>query len=186
MSRLAVRSWFLPGVLSAAAALLSACASGGSTGGGGAYVGGTVGLECAPFARALTGVQLRGDAYAWWDGAAGHYDRSSQPASGSVLVLRRDDRLPYGHVAVVSRVLSGRQILVTQANWVHHRVTEDQPVVDVSEANDWTLVRLWWPPSGGMGSHEYPAYGFIRPDHALSHDEIAATTPRAIRVAQGD
>jgi hypothetical protein len=173
-------------VLLAAGLFLSACAGGGSTGGGGAYVGGNVGLECAPFARALTGVQLRGDAYAWWDGAAGRYDRTARPATGSVLVFRRDERLPYGHVAVVSRVLSARQIVVTQANWVHHRVTEDQPVVDVSAANDWTLVRVWWPPAGQMGSHEYPAYGFIRPDRALSHDEIASATPRAIRLAEGD
>lgn len=182
----AIRSWGLPGVLLGAALLLSGCASGGATGGGGNYVGGTVGLECAPFARALTGVQLSGAAYSWWDGAAGRYDRSARPASGSVLVLRQEPRLPYGHVAVVSRVLSSRQIMVTQANWVHHRVTVDQPVVDVSEANDWSLVRVWWPPSGQMGSHEYPAYGFIRPDRGLSHDEITAGTPRAIRIAEGE
>jgi len=184
MPRLAVRSWGWTGALLVAALGLSACASGGPTGGG--YVGGAVGLECAPFARALTGVALRGAAYAWWDGAAGRYDRESRPSTGAILVLRRDDRLPYGHVAVVSRVVSGRQILVTQANWVHHRVTEDQPVVDVSAANDWTEVRVWWPPAGQMGSHEYPAYGFIRPDRELSHDEIAANTPRAIRMAGGD
>jgi hypothetical protein len=174
------------GLLLAALLLLSACAGGGATGGGGDYVGGTVGLECAPFARALSGVQLRGQAYTWWDGAAGHYERSSQPSTGAVLVLRRDDRLPYGHVAVVSRVLSGRQILVTQANWVHHRVTTDQPVLDVSRGNDWTEVRVWWPPAGQMGSHAYPAYGFIRPERALSHDELISGTPRAIRVAGGD
>jgi hypothetical protein len=186
MPRRAIRSWGLPGVLLGTALALSACASGGSTGGGGAYVGGTVGLECAPFARALTGVALRGDAYAWWDGAAGRYDRTSRPSTGDVLVLRQDDRLPYGHVAVVSRVLSGRQILVTQANWVHHRVTEDQPVVDVSQANDWSVVRVWWPPSSQLGTHEYPAYGFIRPEHEQSHEEIASNTPRAIRLAAGD
>jgi hypothetical protein len=186
MSRLVVRSCAFPAALLGAGLVLSACASGGPTGGGGNYVGGTVGLECAPFARALTGVALRGDAYAWWDGAAGRYQRASQPSTGAVLVLRQDDRLPYGHVAVVSRVFSGREILVTQANWVHHRVTEDQPVVDVSDANDWTLVRLWWPPSGQMGSHAYPAYGFIRPERPLSHDEIASDTPRAIRVAEGE
>jgi CHAP domain len=185
MQRRAVR---LRGLRAAAvvALLLSACASGGPTGGGGAYVGGDVGLECAPFARALTGVQLSGAAYTWWDSAAGRYQRSSTPAAGSVLVLRQEGRLPSGHVAVVSRVLSGREILVTQANWVHHRVTEDQPVVDVSAANDWTAVRVWWPPSAQVGSHEYPAYGFIRPDHALSHDEITSGTPRAVRVALGD
>ena len=186
MWRCVVRLSGLPGAAIAAGLLLSACASGGPTGGGGTYAGGDVELECAPFARALTGMQLSGAAYSWWDGAAGRYDRSSHPADGSVLVLRQESRLPSGHVAVVSRVLSDREVMVTQANWVHHRVTEDQPVVDVSEANDWTEVRVWWPPSGQMGSHDYPAYGFIRPDHALSHDDIAAGTPRAIRVAVGD
>ena len=170
----------------AAALALSACASGGPTGGGGAYVGGSVGLECAPFARALTGVQLTGAAASWWDQAAGRYVRSASPTQGSLLVLRREDRLPYGHVAVVSRVLSTREILVTQANWVHSRVTQDQPVIDVSDRNDWTEVRIWWPPSGQMGSHEYPAYGFIRPERPMSHDEIASATPRAVRVAAGN
>jgi hypothetical protein len=163
---------------------LAGCASGGGSAGG-AYVGGSVGLECAPFARALTGVRLSGEAADWWPQAQGRYQRSSAPSAGSVLVLRREGRLPYGHVAVVSKVLSAREILVTQANWVRHRVTEDQPVVDVSILNNWSEVRMFWPPSGQMGSHEYPAYGFIRPDRALSHDEIAAGTPRAIRVATG-
>ena len=163
---------------------LSACAS--HAPGGGPYIGGTVPVECAPFARALTGVRLNGEAADWWWEADGRYAREATPREGSLLVLRRSSRLPSGHVAVVAQVLSARQILVTQANWVHHRVTEDQPVVDVSEANDWTEVRVWWPPSRQMGSHDYPAYGFIRPDHALSHDEIASATPRAIRIAVGD
>ena len=68
------------------------------------------------------------------------------------LVLRRSGRLPSGHVAVVSEVVSRREIRVTQANWVHHRVTEDQPVVNVSRDGDWTAVRVWWPPSGQMGA----------------------------------
>jgi surface antigen len=179
----AVWSWPLLG----AVLLLSACASGGGapTGGGGAYVGGAVGLECAPFARALTGVRLGGAAASWWTQAQGRYARSATPADGSVLVLRQEPRLPYGHVAVVSRVVSSREILVTQANWVHHRVTQDQPVVDVSADNDWTLVQVWWPPAGQLGTHDYPAYGFIRPDRAQSHDAIAAATPAAIRMAGG-
>ena len=58
-------------------------------------------------------------------------------------VFQRSDRLPSGHVAVVSRVLCSRQIPVTQANWVHHRISEDQPVIDISAANDWSTVRVW-------------------------------------------
>src|SRR5277367_909636 len=70
------------------------------------------GLTCAPFARELSGIALYGDADTWWDGAAGRYTRASKPAVGSVLVLRRSGRLPSGHVAVVSRLLTPRQILV--------------------------------------------------------------------------
>ena len=103
-----------------------------------------------------------------------------------MLVLRRSGRLPNGHVAVVSEVLGLRTILVTQANWVHHRVAEDQPVIDVSPANDWSVVRVWWPPAGDVGVTGYAAYGFIRADRAASHEEIAAAIPRAIRIAEAE
>jgi hypothetical protein len=141
-------------------------------------------IECAPFARALTGVSLAGDGADWWYQAQGRYDRGDAPSVGSILVLRRSGRLPHGHVAVVSRVLSRREILVTQANWVHHRVTQDQPVIDASDAGDWSSVRMYWPPSGQMGTHPYPAFGFIRPDRPATHDRLIAATPAAIRVAE--
>ena len=84
------------------------------------------------------------------------------------------------------RSLGARQILVTQANWVHSRVSLDQPVIDVSAANDWSIVRVWWPPSGGMGITDYPAYGFIRADRPVTHDQVVAATPRAIRLAANE
>ena len=161
---------------------LSACAGGGGRGGAGAYVGGAVPVECVPFARALSGVNLRGAAADWWWQAEGRYDRSNRPEVGAVLVLQRSGRLPYGHVAVVSRMVSDRQVLVTQANWVHHRVTADQPVVDVSYRGDWSVVRVWWPPTGQLGATEYPAHGFISAARPSSHDQIASQTPQAIRM----
>ena len=161
---------------------LAACGSNGS----GKYVGGAAAVECAPFARALTGVALSGAAADWWRQAEGRYTRTQQPEVGSLLVFQRSGRLPSGHVAVVSRVLSRRQIMVTQANWVHHRVTEDQPVIDMSGGGDWTTVRVWWPPSGQMGTGDYPTFGFIRPDHPIGHDRLVATTPAAVRRAEGD
>ena len=120
-------------------------------------------LECAPYARQRTGVQLYGDAASWWDQADGQYAKGSDPVPGGVLVFRRSGRLPYGHVAVVRDQLSAREITVDQANWVHHRVTTGEPVVDVSDANDWSEVRVWWDPAGTMGATTYPAYGFIAP-----------------------
>jgi CHAP domain len=165
---------------------LAACGSGGGDSRAGDYVGGSASVECAPFARALTGLSLSGAAADWWRQADGRYLRSQTPAVGSVLVLRRSGRLPSGHVAVVSQVVSRGRIMVTQANWVHHRVTEDQPVIDVSERGDWTAVRVWWPPTGQMGTSDYPAFGFIRPDHPMGHDRLIAGTPAAIRVAERD
>ncbi len=150
----------------------------------GDYVGGRVPVECAPFARALTGIRLTGAAADWWAQAGGRYTRSQDPDVGSLLVFRRSGRLPDGHVAVVSQVVSRRQIMVTQANWVHHRVTEDQPVIDVSQAGDWSAVRVWWPPAGQFGVTYYQTFGFIRPDHPASHNNLVRRTPEAIRIAE--
>ena len=118
-------------------------------------------LECAPFARQVTGIQLYGHAASWWAQAEGRYERDSRPIEGGVLVFRSSARLPYGHVSVVGRRVSGREIRVTQANWVHRRITRDETVLDVSPANDWSLVRVWWAPSGGLGTTVYPVHGFI-------------------------
>lgn len=163
--------------------MLAACSGGGAYSGD--YVGGATAAECAPFARALTGVSLSGAAADWWREAEGRYARAQRPEVGSLLVFRRSGRLPSGHVAVVSRVLSRREIMVTQANWVHHRISADQPVIDISEDGDWSAVRVWWPPSGQMGVGAYSTFGFIRPDHLIGHDRIVAAAPDAARVAEG-
>ena len=131
-------------------------------------------IECAPYAREASGIQLYGDAAAWWDEAAGRYPRSAQPQRGAVLVFRRSGRLPYGHVSVVRGVSSGREIIVTQANWVHHRIARAEPVVDVSPGNDWSAVRVWWAPSGVLGTTVYPTFGFVGPAGARPNDQVAA------------
>lgn len=146
------RAWMLLGLL-----LLSACGSGPRVAG----LGAATSLECAPFAREATGIQLYGDAASWWDQAEGRYARGQDPVPGGVLVFRRSGRLASGHVSVVSRVLSAREILVTQANWVRRRVTRDEPVVDVSPRGDWSAVRVWWAPVGALGTGVYPTYGFV-------------------------
>ena len=168
-------------------AALAGCAGprGPTTGeaAGGAYLGGPVPFTCVPFARALSGIDLAGNAASWWDAAPGHYGRARKPRAGAVLVLRATPRLPEGHLAVVTRVLGPRAILVAQANWVPRRVTVDQAVVDVSGANDWSLVRVWWPPSGQWGRRRYPADGFILPPRPRSPDRLEAAAPRALRLA---
>ena len=40
------------------------------------------GLQCVPYARALTGVEIRGDAHSWWGQAEGRYDRGEKPKVG--------------------------------------------------------------------------------------------------------
>lgn len=138
--------------------LLAAC-GGPRAGTGGPYAA----VECVPYARQVSGLQLQGEADSWWRGAAGRYARGSRPVPGSVLVFRRSGRLPSGHVSVVRSVVSSREIRVDHANWVHHRIGPDDPVLDVSPANDWTWVRVWWAPSGALGSTTYAAYGFVGP-----------------------
>ncbi|WP_241911544.1 CHAP domain-containing protein [Telmatospirillum siberiense] len=151
----------------------------------GGYVGGMVPIECAPFARSVSGVNLRGDAADWWQAAAGRYVRTSTPVVGAVLAFRRTSRLPSGHAAVVSRLVSDREIRVTQANWVPHRVTEDMPVIDISPDNDWTMVRVWWPPIGQLGSGHFPTWGFITPEHPSTRERLIVAMQETIRSVLG-
>ncbi|MBY0337579.1 MAG: CHAP domain-containing protein [Acetobacteraceae bacterium] len=129
--------------------------------------GGWGDLSCVPYARARSGIEIRGDAWQWWDNAAGRYQRARRPEPGGVLVLARTRRLPSGHVAVVSRIVSSREIRVDHANWASGaakgRVARDQPVVDVSPRNDWSEVRVWYPRIQDFGGTTFAAHGFILP-----------------------
>jgi surface antigen len=119
-------------------------------------------VQCVPFAREASGIGLMGDAWTWWRSAANGYRRDSTPAEGAILVLRKTNRLRYGHLAVVTRVLSKREVLVQHANWLNRgQVHKDIPVHDVSPANDWSAVRVWYVPAQSLGKRVYPAYGFI-------------------------
>ena len=121
-------------------------------------------LQCVPHARALSGLPIRGDAWTWWPAAEGHYLRGPTPRAGSVLVLKRTDRLRRGHLAVVTRVLGPREVLAEHANWLNRgMIHRNVPLVDVSPANDWSQVRLWYVPGNHLGGRTYPAHGFIHP-----------------------
>jgi len=121
-------------------------------------------LTCVPYARDVSGIDLSGDAYEWWDEADGVYPRSQTPRTGAVLVLAPHGNMDVGHLAVVTSVEGAREILVTQSNWLPHRIEHDQPVEDVSAGNDWTQVRVWYEPAHALGRTVYPAYGFILPN----------------------
>jgi hypothetical protein len=72
-----------------------------------------------------------------------------------------------GHVAVVSRVLNNREILVEHANWLNHgRIHYNTLIRDVSSNNNWSAVRVWYAPGNTLGKRTYPTYGFIHPHQA--------------------
>ena len=119
--------------------------------------------ECVPYARKLTNIQIRGNAWTWWDAAKGRYRRGRQPAVGAVLVLRRKGR-SLGHLAVVTEVVSDRVVVASHANWLNRgKIHMDTPIHDVSRSNDWSAVKIWYTPGNVLGRSAYPAYGFIYP-----------------------
>jgi surface antigen len=127
--------------------------------------------QCAPFARLASGIQIFGDAGTWWGQAEGRYERGVAPRPGAVLVFKPTARMRVGHVAMVSRVVSERVVTVTHANWspiegTRGQVETDVEVVDVSPANDWSEVRVWYAPLQALGTSANPTYGFIYPDAA--------------------
>jgi surface antigen len=135
--------------------LLTSCAGAGAT------YGAATNLTCVPYARQVSGIDLAGDAWQWWDEAAGRYPEIHRPQRGAVLVFAPHGSMTSGHLAVVTAVIDSRRIDVTQSNWLPYRIEQNQPVIDVSAANDWTLVRVWYEPANAMGKTVYPAYGFV-------------------------
>ena len=117
---------------------------------------------CVPFARNMSGVQIRGNANTWWGQANGLYEKGKTPLVGAVMAFRKTNRLPMGHIAVVSEVISDREIRVDHANWKRNKISLKMDVIDVSEKNDWSAVRLKSQPTA-FGS-VYPITGFIYPE----------------------
>jgi surface antigen len=157
------------------------------------------GLQCVPFARAASGIELKGNAVNWWDAATGVYARGQAPEAGSVLNFRATGHMRLGHVAVVTHVMSSREVEIDHANWAgpgasKGGVSRGIPVIDVSENNDWSAVRVGLGHSGDYGS-VYPTYGFIydRPDNGTyasnrvqpgnnaPYDEVAEAPVRDLR-----
>ncbi len=130
-------------------------------------------LQCVPYARRLSNIQIRGNAWTWWNQADGRYARSKTPKAGSVLVLKRkEDADSLGHVAYVEEVIDSRTIIVSHANWLNEgRLHNYAPVRDISENNDWSGVRFWHTPGGHFGGHIYKPYGFIRPNKIVASAE---------------
>jgi len=119
-------------------------------------------IYCVEFARLRSGISIFGDAKTWWDHAKDQYARSGEPQSGAVMVFAATTKMKLGHVAVVTHIVSSREVIVDHANW--HRdgnIYLAAPVIDVSTNNDWSKVRVFDPRSAQMGSTVYPIKGFV-------------------------
>lgn len=122
-------------------------------------------LQCVPYAREVSGIDIHGNALTWWDQAEGEYRRGQEPEVGAVLTFRPTRAMPLGHVAVVSKIVDDRHIILNHANWSRPGMIEREALaVDVSEAGDWSEVRVWYAPSGGLGVRTNPTFGFIYRD----------------------
>jgi surface antigen len=149
--------------------------------------------ECVPVARALSGIQIRGDAHTWWGQAEGRYARGQQPRKGAVLAFMPHGAMRLGHVATVSRIVDDRTILIMHSNWSPingHRgqLERDVKVIDVSDRGDWSAVRVWFAPSQDLGTTTWPIYGFIYPGSGNPLNVAASPTASAsgsVRLATG-
>ena len=149
------------------------------------------GISCVPYARMVTGMNITGNGGDWWGNAAGEYQRDSRPEPGSVLAFRASGGMRLGHVAVVERMVSAREIEIEHANWggpgirkgsVLHNVS----VVDVSDRNDWTAVRVEVGHGSGSYGRTYNTYGFIhnRPAGSAAPHVTYASSRRYEEVAE--
>ncbi len=124
-------------------------------------------LQCVAYARQIGDVQLSGNGRDWWGNAAGVYARGQRPQAGAVLAFKASGAMPYGHVAVVSKVVDDRHILINHANWSAPGLIErGVEVVDISPAGDWSQVRVWYGKTRSLGLRPSPTFGFIYPSLA--------------------
>ncbi len=175
---------------------LAGCAGAPDRYGGAPRPGGTSGtteqggpLQCVPYAREKSGILIYGDAYTWWDQAERRYTRGYEPSAGSVMVLYEYAGPRHAHVAVVTRIVSDREIRVDHANWLSNgAIYENNPVLDVSPDNDWSQVRVFNIPAGIWGSRIYPVQGFILPTRPEPRDEdrLVAKIRDTLNDADGD
>lgn len=121
-------------------------------------------VQCVAYARAHSAIQVSGNARDWWGNSAGAYGHGQAPQPGAVLAFRATGSMPMGHVAVVSKVLDARRVLLDHANWSRPGMVERGVLaVDVSAAGDWSSVRVWYAPTASLGLRTSPAFGFIYP-----------------------
>jgi surface antigen len=149
------------------------------------------GISCVPYARQATGMDISGNGRDWWHNAAGLYARSNRPDVGAVMAFPGSGGMRSGHVAVVERVISAREVHIHHANWGgpgirRGSIMRGVSVIDASPNNDWTQVRVQVGHSAENYGRTYPVYGFIhnRPD-TTGGTMMAGRTPlRGVTAAQ--
>lgn len=130
-------------------------------------------LQCVPYARSVSGIDIHGNAHLWWQQAAGVYERGQRPEVGAVLAFRASRAMPIGHVATVGRVIDSRHVMLNHANWSRPGMIERSALAeDVSAAGDWSEVRVWYAPTGSLGLRSNAAYGFIYARPAQSETPV--------------
>ena len=146
-------------------------------------------LQCVPYAREVTGIDIYGDALTWWEQAAGRYERGQKPRVGAVMTFVPNDTMRLGHVAAVAQVIDSRTVLLDHANWSpingrRGQIERGVKAVDVSPNNDWSEVRVWYHPLQALGTTRWPVKGFIYPDgkaKARPQQRFAQATPAPVR-----
>jgi len=131
----------------------------------------TGGISCVPYVRQVTGMDVRGNGRDWWFNAAGRYARGNRPEVGAVMAFAASGGMRAGHVAVVEQVISSREVLIHHANWAgpgirRGSIMRGVSVIDVSDNNDWSRVRVQVGHHPGTYGRVYAVHGFIynRPD----------------------
>lgn len=153
-------------------------------------------LECVPYARRTSGIEIYGDAHTWWGQARNRYATGKTPRVGAVMAVRPHNNSVLGHVATVSRLVDTRTILLSHANWsTPGKIERNVTALDVSPNNDWSQVRIWYAPSQGLGNTSWPVSGFIynakpgsiRETRVASQIASAERSPtrRSVRTATG-
>ncbi len=139
-------------------------------------------LQCVPYAREVSGIQIYGDAWTWWDKAEGRYQRGRKPKVGAVMAFEPHGNMRLGHVAAVSKVIDSRTVLLRHSNWSpidgrRGQIEDDVRAVDVSDNNDWSAVRVWYDPIQSLGTTAWPVEGFIYNQRPAKTSPAQAAAP---------
>lgn len=137
-------------------------------------------IQCVAYVHSASDFKIHGDAKYWWSMAAGLYERGFVPEKNAVLAFKPVRRMRLGHVAIVNRVVDNRTITINQAHWGENKIVHDVKVIDVSQKNNWSAVRVELTHNKGNYGNIYPTYGFIyhRPVGSLkqNNDMISIDT----------